>query len=147
LTRPGGLLIALTSRYTLDARNPAARRELAQLGDLIGAVRLPTGAMHAVAGTSAILDLVVLRRRAPDADPAGVPGWDRTVDIDVFDETTRQTTSATANRYFADHPDHVLGTPVVGQGLYRDGELLVRGDPDAVDAQVADALAAIVEAS
>jgi SAM-dependent methyltransferase len=41
LTRPGGLVVALTSRYTLDARNPAARRELAQLGDLIGAIRLP----------------------------------------------------------------------------------------------------------
>ncbi|MDZ7734557.1 MAG: hypothetical protein U5R31_17055 [Acidimicrobiia bacterium] len=26
LTRPGGLVAALTSRYTLDARNPAARR-------------------------------------------------------------------------------------------------------------------------
>jgi SAM-dependent methyltransferase len=33
LTRPGGLLLALSSRYTLDARNPAARRELGQLGE------------------------------------------------------------------------------------------------------------------
>ncbi len=33
LLRPGGVLIALTSRYTLDARNPAVRRELADLGD------------------------------------------------------------------------------------------------------------------
>lgn len=29
LTRPGGLVVALTSRYTLDARTTAARRELA----------------------------------------------------------------------------------------------------------------------
>ena len=41
LARPGGLVVALTSRYTLDARNPAARREMASLADLVGAVRLP----------------------------------------------------------------------------------------------------------
>jgi len=28
LTRPGGLVVVLTSRYTADARNPAARREI-----------------------------------------------------------------------------------------------------------------------
>jgi hypothetical protein len=41
LTRPGGLVVALTSRYTLDGQNPAARREMNQLADLLGAVRLP----------------------------------------------------------------------------------------------------------
>ena len=34
LTRPGGLVVVLTSRFTLDARDPAARREIAALGDL-----------------------------------------------------------------------------------------------------------------
>ena len=34
LTRPGGLVVVLTSRYTLDAGNPAARREMAELADL-----------------------------------------------------------------------------------------------------------------
>ena len=29
LTRPGGFVMALTSRYTMDARNPAVRREIA----------------------------------------------------------------------------------------------------------------------
>jgi hypothetical protein len=147
LCRPGGLLVALTSRYTLDARNPAARRELAQLGDLTGALRLPTDAMQAIAGTSAVLDLVVLRRRAPDAPPAGITGWDHTVDIEVANETTGRPAATTVNRYFAEHPDRVLGQMVVGQGLYRDGELLVRGDPESVGDQVAAGLAAIVDAS
>ena len=34
LTRPGGLVAVLTSRYTLDAANPAARREMSRLADL-----------------------------------------------------------------------------------------------------------------
>ena len=44
LTRPGGLVAVITSRYTMDSRNPAARREIANLADLVGAVRLPSGA-------------------------------------------------------------------------------------------------------
>ncbi|MDQ1427397.1 MAG: hypothetical protein QOK39_873, partial [Acidimicrobiaceae bacterium] len=51
LVRPGGLVVALTSRFTLDVRNPAARREMAEMADLVGAVRLPEGAFRAVAGT------------------------------------------------------------------------------------------------
>jgi SAM-dependent methyltransferase len=44
LTKPGGIVAALTSRYTLDAQNPAARRELTELGDLVGACSAPTAA-------------------------------------------------------------------------------------------------------
>ena len=44
LVRPGGMVAVVTSRYTMDSRNPAARREMANLADLVGAVRLPTGA-------------------------------------------------------------------------------------------------------
>ena len=59
----------LSSRYTLDAGNPAARREMAELGDLLGAVRLPTGAHRRAAGTDALTDLLVFRRRAPGTEP------------------------------------------------------------------------------
>jgi len=40
LTAPGGVLAMVTSTYTLDAASPAARRELHEHGDLLGAVRL-----------------------------------------------------------------------------------------------------------
>ena len=57
LTRPGGLVMVLTSRYAMDARNPAARREIASLADLVGALRLPGGAHQRAAGTSVVTDL------------------------------------------------------------------------------------------
>lgn len=60
LTRPGGLVAVLTSRYTMDARNPAVRREIAALADLAGAVRLPSGAHQKAAGTGVVTDLLVL---------------------------------------------------------------------------------------
>ncbi len=63
LTRPGGLVAVLTSRFTMDARNPAARREMAALADLVGAVRLPSGAHQRTAGTGVVTDLLIFRRR------------------------------------------------------------------------------------
>ena len=51
LTRPGGLVAVLTSRYTADARNPAARREIEARADLVGALRFPAGAFMDSAGT------------------------------------------------------------------------------------------------
>ncbi|MET0744284.1 MAG: helicase, partial [Microvirga sp.] len=49
LVKPGGLVAIVTSRYTLDARNPAARRALYDLADLKAAIRLPNGAHRGVA--------------------------------------------------------------------------------------------------
>ena len=76
LTRPGGVVAALTSRYTLDARNPGARREMAELADLVAALRLPEGAHRRAAGTDVVTDLVVLRRRPP-GDPARGEAFER----------------------------------------------------------------------
>jgi N12 class adenine-specific DNA methylase len=148
LTRPAGVMLALTSRYTMDARNPAARRELAQYADLVGALRLPGGAMRAVAGTEAVMDLLVLRRREPGSDPhPDLPAWDRVVDVEVDDESNGEPATVQMNRYFAECPGRVLGVTVAGRGMYRDGELMVRGDLDTVGEQVSAGLASMIDAS
>ena len=109
-------------------RSPRARPATATWS---GALRLPGGAMRAVAGTEAVMDLLVLRRREPGADPhPDVPAWDRVVDVEVDDESSGEPATVQMNRYFAEQPDQVLGVTVAGRGMYRDGELMVRGDPD-----------------
>src|SRR5208283_422435 len=45
--RPGGLAAFVTSRWTMDKADPTARTFLASMADLVGAVRLPEGAMRA----------------------------------------------------------------------------------------------------
>ena len=77
LVRPGGLVAVVTSRYTMDARNPAARREIAALADLVGAVRLPSGAHQRAAGTDVVTDLLIFRRREPGREPDRT-GWEQT---------------------------------------------------------------------
>ena len=152
LTRPGGLVVALTSRYTLDARNAAARRETAMLADLVGAVRLPERAFARSSGTAVVVDLLVLRRRLPGAEPIG-PAWEHVVPIDLpaTGATTDQGSGEPleVNEYFDAHPDRVLGDLAAARGMYRDHELTVipSGDlevqlPAALQRLVADATSA-----
>ena len=102
LTRPGGLVAVLSSRFTLDASNPAARREMGELADLVGAVRLPTGSHRRTAGTDAVMDLLILRRRAPGEQPAD-RSWENTQPVDVDGQQVR------INAWLAAHPDMILG--------------------------------------
>jgi hypothetical protein len=64
---------ALQVRNTLDASSSSQRAELVALGDLIGAIRLPSGALGE-AGTRAVADSVVLRRRG-EGEPQGGANW------------------------------------------------------------------------
>ena len=135
LVHPGGLVMVLTSRYTMDARNPAARREIAALADLAGAIRLPGGAHQRAAGTRVVTDLVVLRRREPGREPGPAP-WERTRQIELDGALVP------VNEFFLDHPDAVLGEMGAVNGAYRDGDLAVRpvGDTIAAFSQALDAL-------
>ncbi|WP_406707173.1 hypothetical protein OH749_31285 (plasmid) [Streptomyces albidoflavus] len=98
--RPGGVAILLTSRYTMDAVDEEGRRAIARHADLLGAVRLPTGAL-AEGGTKVVADLLVLRRR--DTNGPMDTSWMESSEIP---EVPGQFT----NNYFLDHPEHVLGT-------------------------------------
>ena len=130
LTRPGGLVMVLTSRYTMDARNPAARREIANLADLVGALRLPGGAHQRAAGTGVVTDLLILRRREPGRDPDPT-AWEqaRLTDLDGA--------QVPVNEYFHDHPEMVLGTLGAVGGAYRADDLTVTPAGDTVAALTA----------
>lgn len=78
LVRPGGVVALLTSRFTMDATNPVARRAISDLADLVTAVRLPSGTHRRSAGTEAVTDLLVLRRREPGREPTDTSWLDTT---------------------------------------------------------------------
>ncbi|RKQ84564.1 N12 class adenine-specific DNA methylase [Mycolicibacterium mucogenicum 261Sha1.1M5] len=102
-TKPGGIVLVMSSRWTMDAKAEQARREISLYGELLGAVRMPAGAHGETAGTDAIVDVLVLRRHIGDA-PESEPAWLKTVDMDGEAGTAR------VNSYFAERPGHVLGT-------------------------------------
>jgi N12 class adenine-specific DNA methylase len=143
--QPGGLVVALTSRYTLDARNPAARRAMAAIGDLLGALRLPERAFAASSGTDVVVDLLVFRRRLPGAEPDG-PAWAKTVPATLDLPDGASTEPLDINEYFAEHPDDVLGHLTANRGMYREHELTVE-PTGALDEQLAAGLARIVSSA
>lgn len=124
MTRPGGIGAFITSRYTMDSMSPAAREEMAELADLVGAVRLPSRAHEKAAGTAVVTDLLVFRRREPDTPYAGLP-FQAARKITIGDDDRE----VSVNGHFLDNPDMVLGTMVMGSGP-KDA-FGVRGDADA----------------
>ena len=51
------------SRYTMDAKDSAARKYIAQRADFLGAIRLPNNAFKANAGTEVVSDIIFLQKR------------------------------------------------------------------------------------
>lgn len=126
LTRPGGLVAVLTSRYTLDAGDESARREMYAAADLVGAIRLPSGAHRRFAGTDTITDLVVLRKRFAHELP-GADEWLSTASAPGLGNNR-------VNSYWIEHPEAVLGSMELGTGRYGADQLLVRGHTEVMPA-------------
>ena len=59
--RPGGIVAFITSSGTMDKKNPAVRKYIAQRADLLGAIRLPNNAFLANAGTGVVADTLYRR--------------------------------------------------------------------------------------
>jgi SAM-dependent methyltransferase len=103
--RPGGLAAFVTSRWTLDKVNQTAREHIASMADLIGAVRLPQGAMNAAAGTDVVVDILFLQKREVGVAPGG-PAWDGLAEALPAEGDDA---ALAINRYFVEHPEMVLG--------------------------------------
>ncbi|MCD2114024.1 DEAD/DEAH box helicase family protein [Rhodococcus rhodochrous] len=127
LTAPGGYVAVVTSMFTSDARRAEERAAIVAKGDLIGAVRLPTGAFDRQAGTDVITDVLVFRRREDGAAPtAETLEWAQSaVPVEAVDAKTGERTSTWINPYFKQHPERVLGTLTVGHGMYAGSSLRV----------------------
>ncbi len=103
--KPGGVAAFVTSRWTMDKTVATAREHIAGLADLIGAVRMPQGAMKADAGTEVVVDVLVFQRHHPETSGHHVEWADV---VEVAPDTDGEGTLC-ANRYFRDHPEMVLG--------------------------------------
>jgi SAM-dependent methyltransferase len=76
VTRPGGIIAFITSRYTLDKEDARLRSYIATHAELLAAARLPNNAFTANAGTRVVTDLLILRkRRQPDPEAARQIAW------------------------------------------------------------------------
>ena len=115
--RPGGIVMFITSSYTMNSKDSTVRRYIMQRADLLGAIRLPDTAFKVNAGTEVVTDILVLKKRAANTTYSG----------ENFLESNYKYINgyngAYINGYFDAHPEMVLGTPSMEGGMYRSGAL------------------------
>src|SRR5882762_5139422 len=102
--KPGGVLVLVTSHYTLDKQHAGLRTHLAQQADFLGGIRLPAEAF-AQEGTRVVTDILCLRKRAAGEAPSQADSaWLETAPLTI------ESIALPVNRYFLQHPAMVLGT-------------------------------------
>lgn len=121
--RPQGVLAFVTSSGTMDKQDDRVRRYIAQKCDLLGAIRLPSNAFLANAGTEVTSDILFLQKREyPRALNAELPDWVETTKVyenDFVNERgEKKHQVVTGNSYFQQHPEMVMGELEIVSGTY-----------------------------
>lgn len=117
--RPGGIVMFITSSYTMNSKDSTVRRYIMQRADLLGAVRLPDSAFKGNAGTEVVTDILILKKRAENTPYTGENFLEAPWSYPVKGNYN----GAHINDYFTEHPEMVLGTPSMDGGMYRGGSL------------------------
>ena len=110
--RPGGIVMFITSSFTMNGTDTAVRQYIMDRADLLGAIRLPNTAFAGNAGTQVVTDILILKKRAAGTAYAG----ENFLEAPYTTLTGYQ--GATVNEYFNNHPEMVLGTPAFTRGMY-----------------------------
>lgn len=142
LLKPGAFAAFVTSHGTMDKADTTAREHIAKSADLIAAIRLPEGSFRRDAGTDVVVDILFFRKRKL-GEPEGDQLW---LDVDEIRPATDDEGAIRVNRWFARHPDFVLGTHALTSGPFgetytcrpRDGEDLETALADAIELLPAD---------
>lgn len=119
--RPGGIVMFVTSRFTMDKENDKSRALMAERAELLGAVRLPQTAFLENAGTEVVTDILILRRKKLGQESQG-QAWAKVVNVDTPEGPTL------VNEYYAQHPEMVLGQHRLTGTMYRAGGYTVEPD-------------------
>jgi len=122
--RPGGIVMFITSSYTMNSSDQTVRRYIAKQADLLGAIRLPNTAFKGNAGTEVVTDILILKKRAPGTEYAGQAFIDAPWDY-------RPNGLGYRNEYFVAHPEMIMGEEATTGSMYRRNEYTVNPKTDA----------------
>ena len=130
--RPGGIVMFITSSFTMNANDTSVRQYMMERADLLGAIRLPNTAFKGNAGTEVVTDILILKKRESGTEYAGEDFLEADYDSNYGTYTSN---------YFKNHPEMVLGKPVVKRGMYGSGTLTFEPftDRGTIDEQIREA--------
>lgn len=145
--KPRGLVVFVTSRYTMDKLDDKARQYLAERADLVGAIRLPQTAFKQNAGTEVVTDVLFLRKKVKGEKFEHAKAWLKTAEakdaagntLMVKDKDGKER-PAMINEFFAANPDMVLGQNANTGSMYSDKEYTVTPLPGDIETHFAKAV-------
>lgn len=105
--RPGGVLVFVTSKGTMDKGDTKMREYISERADMLGAIRLPQTAFKQNAGTEVVTDVLFFRKRLPGEAPAG-QDWINRAEVTAKNSDDENFTGL-VNEYFVNNPEMVLG--------------------------------------
>ena len=117
--RPGGIVMFITSSYTMNSSDSTVRRYIMQRADLLGAIRLPDTTFKGNAGTEVVTDILILKKRAANTNYTG----ESFLEAPYTRPIEGNWNGAYINEYFNNHPEMVLGTASFESGMYRGSNL------------------------
>jgi N12 class adenine-specific DNA methylase len=109
LVRPGGLVCFITTSYTMDALDDAARQYIGAQAHLLGAIRLPQGAFADIASTDVQTDILFLRKREP-GEAVGVDWLKLSIVPDALRHPHCHERYLQINAWYASHPEFCIGS-------------------------------------
>lgn len=112
--RPGGLILFVTSKYTMDKANSSVRKYINERCELLGAIRLPNDTFSESANTKAVSDILILKKR--ERQMVNDAPW-------LYTQTDEN--GRTYNTYFHEHPEMVLGHFEMAKSMYGRDDLTV----------------------
>lgn len=112
--RPGGLILFITSKYTMDKANSSVRKYINERCELLGAIRLPNDTFSESANTKAVSDILILKKR--ERQMVNDAPW-------LYTQTDGN--GQTYNAYFHEHPEMVLGHFEMAKSMYGRDDLTV----------------------
>lgn len=131
--RPGGVVMFITSKGTMDKRDSKVRNYISERVDLIGAVRLPNTAFKGNANTEVTTDIIILKKREEGAKVKGQK-W-----ITLKQIKGKNGEDIMINEYFADHPEMMIGEMALEGTMYRAGEPALVSDGRDIGKGIAEA--------
>ncbi|MGH7976888.1 MAG: DEAD/DEAH box helicase [Limisphaerales bacterium] len=114
--RPGGLVMFITSRGTMDKMDGTLRKHLAERADLIGAIRLPNTAFKRNANTEVTTDIIILKKLRLRETAKGEK-WEK-----VVPHTSTNGEVIPINEYFFNNQHMMLGEMQLKGRMYSRNE-------------------------
>lgn len=114
--RPGGLVVFITSKGTMDKADSKLRDYVSERANLLGAIRLPNTAFKKNANTEVTSDILFLQKRLGD-QKVDATTWKKTVPF-----TNSKGEIIEINEYFAQRPHMMLGEMRLEGRMYQRNE-------------------------